>query len=234
MRRPRKAKPSSRRLRNRLEAVAAASSLMSERERRCTMNPTPFQSGSSAAPVAPAVPTSDAEIEHLSALFASEPELIEASLESPGSDQKRDARRVLAAARQALERRPGYADLHYFAARAALRANEPQQARTLLEAALRINPRYNAAMILAARACVLQGAHAEALRYLRQAVLNGADYTDVHLMVGDLWRQQGGAPPAQEACGRAPEMGSHSATAHQTVDRPSAPQARGGSDELPA
>ena len=162
-----------------------------------------------------------AETERLSRLFASEPELIRACLESSQPNRRFDGALVLAAARRALERRPRYADLHYFAAVAALQAGQLPQALSLLETALRLNPRYNDALILAARVCLLQEDRGQALTYLHRAILNGADYPDVRRMLDDLRQRLGD----RGAGGSPAEAGSDTRTAGVST-------VPGGGDEL--
>jgi tetratricopeptide (TPR) repeat protein len=88
--------------------------------------------------------------------FAAEPELILACLDPEADTVSPDIGMVLAAALAAVEQRPTYADLKYFAAEAAIRAGRLETAAELLEGALRLNPRYNAALIAAGRVCFLR------------------------------------------------------------------------------
>lgn len=188
------------------------------------------------SPRPPAEPPRRDEIRerHLARLFAAEPELIQACLESLDDQATGEAWTILGAAEQALSDRPDYADLYYFAAQAAMQLHRPQHARELLDKALRINPDYKAALILAARACLLQDNQDAALEYLRQALVNGADYADVHLMLGDLWARRDNVGAAQKAYERALQINTRLAPARDGLAALANRRRRGGSDELPA
>jgi len=188
---------------------------MNNPSNRPAFRPSPFHVGpvySAVAGPGAAVP-GETTIQRLAQLFAQEPELILAYLESASCEGSPDATAILIAARAAVSQRPEYADLHYFAAQAAVRADDPAGARDLLLRALQLNPRYNDALILAARVCMTQGQHGEALAYLRRALINGADYADVHLMLGDLWRQRDDALQARRAYQRALDLNANLAPA---------------------
>ena len=174
------------------------------------------------------------DVHRLALLFATEPELIPACLEAPESGQPMSPAVILAAAKQAITSRPKHADLRYFAAHAAMHVDELEEARTLLASALELNPQYNAALILAARICVLQGQHGEALQHLRQAVFNGADYADVHTMLGDLWRGREEFARAREAYQRALQINDNLPAVCERLCALDADQQRRGTDELPA
>ena len=164
------------------------------------MNQSMNTSGSSpASTFGAARPNTRARTRSLARQFANEPELVLAYLESPDGGSPPETETIWAAARLAVGERPDYADLLYFAGHAALQADRPAQARGLLERALELNPRYVAALILAARAAMVQGESDEALEYLRRAVFNGADYADVHVMLGNLWRERDEVTRAKDA-----------------------------------
>ena len=170
----------------------------------------------------------------LSRLFASEPELILACLESGDQDQAPVPETVMAAARRALENCPDYADLHYFTAQVATQMGELDEARGFLQQALHLNPRYRDAMILAARVAAAQGEPQEAIDFLRLALAAGADYADVHLMLGDLWREQDQAPLARQEYERALELNAELTSArHGLIALGNTPD-MGGGNELPA
>lgn len=144
-------------------------------------------------------------VERLAHQFANEPELILASLEAANATDGAldDLPLIWAAALLATRSCPGYADLHYFAAYAAQHTGDLETARDLLNRALELNPRYEAALILAARVAMQQLQPEQALRYLRQALFNGADYPDVHVMMGDLLRALEQIAPARRSYRRA-------------------------------
>jgi len=149
--------------------------------------------------------------------FSSEPELILACLDPDAETVSPGTGMVLAAALAAVEQRPSYADLKYFAAEAAIRAGRLELAAELLEAALRLNPRYNAALIAAGRVCFLRDDMEGALNYLQQALSNGADYPDVHLLLGDIWRARGDMARAGAAYMQALERNSGLAAARERL-----------------
>ncbi|MBU0640506.1 MAG: tetratricopeptide repeat protein [Planctomycetes bacterium] len=142
----------------------------------------------------------------LGGLFASEPELISAFLEHGEGTSSGDASTVMAAAWDAIRGHPDYADLHYFAAQAAMRAGRPEQAAVLLEHTLEINPDYLDALILSARVAIALGEPGRAIARLEQALALGADYPDVHQMLGDLLRARGDVDRARKAYERALQL----------------------------
>ena len=142
--------------------------------------------------------TSLSRINGLAAQFVSEPEMILAYLEPlpPDSPQLPV---ICAAADKAVQARPDYADLQYFAAYAAFRAGNLPRARELVDCATRLNPQYKAALILAGRICLQQNEHAAALTNLQQALAAGADYPDVYVLLGDAWQARGDLVRAAKA-----------------------------------
>lgn len=164
----------------------------------------------------------------LARLFARDPELILAALEGLAAGETEPGRLVLAAARQALRERPEYADLHYYAARAAAHLGEHAEAERLVRAALRLNPRYNDALILAARLAAVAAKARQAIDYLRQALANGANYPDVHILMGELWRQERQPEQARRAYRRALELNGNLAAAREGLAALGGVEAGGG------
>jgi tetratricopeptide (TPR) repeat protein len=179
-------------------------------------------------------PASSMEVRRLARLFAAEPELILACMESLDQGRLTGLETILAAAEQAIASSPDFADLYYFAARAASGAGHLDQARSLLEQALRINPQYNDALILAARVAMDQGRHDEAIAHLRQALVNGADYADVHLMLGDIWRLRDDLAQSREAYEKALSLNVDLAAARERLAELGPAAQCGGADELSA
>lgn len=156
-------------------------------------------------PQPPRAPSVAAAVGQLAREFAAEPELILACLE--GIDQTGDsAQRLYAAARQAVSLRPTYADLSYCAARAAVAAGDVPGAEHLLQEARRRNPDYLDALVLAGRLALERNAPAEACTWLEHAITSGADYPDVHLLLGDAWRRRENWPRARAAYERALQL----------------------------
>lgn len=139
----------------------------------------------------------------LALALAHEPELI-AALVGPscghGGSAPAAVREVLL---EAVARCPGYADLHYFCARALMQIDENEQAEVLLDRALKLNPEYIDALVLSGRlACRLEK-HRAGVAHLKQAVALGANYADVHKLLGDLQRRVGHLKPARASYERA-------------------------------
>ncbi len=88
---------------------------------------------------------------HLRTLFERDPRLIEALLEDLGSGGPPGlVATVLVAAREALVEQPDSADLHYFAARAALADDRRSEARALAARAVELEPGHTGALTLLA------------------------------------------------------------------------------------
>lgn len=173
-------------------------------------------------------------LRHLAGVFAVEPELVTACLQGIEQESSRAARQVLAAARLAVRRHPDYADLHFHAARAAVAAGEMTVAANLLERSLRIHPHYKDALILAARVALTRQRTAEAQTYLQTALAQGADYPDVHMLLGAVWRDAGDWPRARQAYQRALQLNSSLATARSALESLPSPANGGANHELPA
>ncbi len=139
----------------------------------------------------------------LALALAHEPELI-AALVGPSSGHGGSAptavREVLL---EAVTRCPGYADLHYFCARALMQIDENEEAEVLLDRALKLNPDYIDALVLSGRlACRLEKNRA-GVTHLARAVELGANYADVHKLLGDLQRRLGQLSAARASYERA-------------------------------
>ncbi|MGE0480662.1 MAG: tetratricopeptide repeat protein [Phycisphaerae bacterium] len=133
-----------------------------------------------------------------------DPELITALIGAP--DPARPAameHEVFELIRDALARCPDRADLHYRAAEAAFHAGRIAESHHLVRAALRINPAFTAARILAARVLALRGEIDAALRHVEHALAAGVDYADVHTLHGQLLARRGAAGAARAAFERA-------------------------------
>ncbi len=151
-------------------------------------------------------PGDRAAIERLRRMFEAEAELILALIEPGGDARLPNIRTVLSAAIEAATANPDFADLHYYAARAAVAAGKDREADELAGRAVEINPRYHDALILLARIARKAGATCRAVALLRQALEAGADYADVHLMLGDACRERDDQAEAERAYRRALEI----------------------------
>ncbi len=139
----------------------------------------------------------------LAEAFAEEPELILACVRGTPPPTRSEAQQALRAARQAIALRPRYADLHHFAAHAALAAGDPDSAAGLLAQALELNPTYRDARVLAGQVALLRQRADEARIHLNLALANGADYPDVHMLLGQAWELAQDWPQARAAYERA-------------------------------
>jgi predicted Zn-dependent protease len=142
----------------------------------------------------------------LVAAFAAEPELIRAVLEGTGAADPRHAQIVNAAAGLARRLQPRHADVHYFSACAAAAHNAWDTAAVRLDAALRINPNYNDARLLAAKACRARGDATAAIQHLLRILSSGGDYPDVLLLLATLYDETGDPERARHARARALQL----------------------------
>ncbi len=159
-------------------------------------------------------PGDRAAIERLRRMFEAESELILALIEPGGDARLPNIRTVLSAAIEAAAANPDFADLHYYAARAALAAGKDREADELAGRAVELNPRYHDALILLARIARKAGATCRAVAMLRQALDTGADYADVHVMLGDACRERDDQAGAARAYRRALEINTNMPAAH--------------------
>jgi superkiller protein 3 len=156
-------------------------------------------------------------IRHLAALFAREPELVQACLQGIESESPDEAHVVLEAARMAAVLHPTYADLLYYAAKAAVMAHEYETADRLLDSALALNPEYKDALILAGRVALLRAQPQRAATLLETALAGGADYPDVHVLLGSVWEMRGELEQARASYTRALELNDSLESAQQAL-----------------
>ena len=172
---------------------------------------------------------SAAATRRLAEIFAAEPELISACLHGIEVQPPTWVRTVLEAAQLALAEHPHYADLNYYGSQAAVAAGEHDTAAHLLEQALRVNAGYREARVLAGRVALLRQRPQEACVHLETAVALGADFPDVHLLLGDVWRACGNWSRARQSFARALELdASLTAAAAALAALPPAETTRGG------
>jgi tetratricopeptide (TPR) repeat protein len=170
----------------------------------------------------------------LAEVFADEPELILACVRGTPPSSRGEAQQVLSAARQALVLRPRYADLYFFAAHAAVVANEPDAAAGLLAQALELNPTYRDARVLAGRVALLRQRVEEARAHLSLALASGADYPDVHMLLGQASERVQDWPQARAAYQRALTLNSNLHAARAALATLPSGGADGVCHELPA
>ena len=170
----------------------------------------------------------------LAEAFAQEPELVLACLNGAGAQSVSVAQHILRAAQLALAARPQYADLHCYAAHAALAAGAPQVARKLLAAALTINPEYADARVLAGHVALLCGQGREAREHLERALAGGADFPDVHMLLGRVWELEQDWARAGAAYQRALALNENMTAAREALAALPVMPPDGKSHELPA
>ncbi len=115
----------------------------------------------------------------LKALLERDPALISSLLEDSHSSQPAiHAATLMAAAREALAARPDSADLHYHAARAAMRIGNTHEAADLLERALEMDPCHVAASALLSDVCMVLKEPHRAVAWLQRTLALRAVSTD--------------------------------------------------------
>lgn len=137
---------------------------------------------------AAATPLDPKAIERLAEVVVEEPEFVETFLSLPPSDVDAEVFLAVAATlERALAERPEFADLHYHCGQVYHRLGHTDSAIKHAEQATRINPRYLSALSLLGRLYADTDRNQVGIDRLQQAVEAGADYPDVHLVLGDLF-----------------------------------------------
>ena len=140
----------------------------------------------------------------LGEVITSDPDFVEAFLNLPASDVDERIFAMLAATmKQALERHPEYADLHYHCSRIYSRLGKTREAIALAHSAVGINPRYVQALIQLGRLYSETNDDGPAMERLQAAIDAGGDYPDVHYLLGELHRRGGRKEEARAAYRRA-------------------------------
>lgn len=140
-----------------------------------------------------------AALDRLGEAITAEPDFVEAFLELPASEVDGEVFSTLAATiERALVKHPEFADLHYHCGAVYRRLGRGTEAIRHAERAVRINPRYIKALILLAQLYAQTDQWAAGIDRLRQAIEAGADYPDVHYLIGRL-HQQGQQPDQARA-----------------------------------
>lgn len=145
-----------------------------------------------------------AAIERLGGIIVNEPDFVSAFLDLPASDVDQEVFSILAATlERALAEHPEYADLHYHCGAVYRRLGREAAAIEHAERAVRINPRFINALILLAELYAQTDRWLDGVGRLEEAIRQGADYPDVHYMVGQLHHRAGQVGPARDAFKRA-------------------------------
>lgn len=138
-------------------------------------------------------------IHWLAGQFIEEPELVLAMLEATAGKSQYALSTIVVAAERAAIAQPEYADVQYYAARAAVDAGRFEAARERADNALRVNPGYVDALVLSARISAALGEPQRAMTHLQQALAAGAEYADVHALIGSLHLRCGNRRAARQA-----------------------------------
>lgn len=141
----------------------------------------------------PQPPARDAEaIEELSRVIETEPDFVDAFLSLPAGDVEEELFALLAETlHTVLRRQPEHADLYYHCSRVLVRLGRRKEAIELTERAVRIDPKFVKALIQLGRLYGQTNRLADATARLEQAIEQGAEYPDVYLLLGNLYRDRG-------------------------------------------
>lgn len=160
-----------------------------------------------------------AGIEELSRVFEEDADFVDAFLSIPVADVQEQLFAVLLETiRVALERQPEHAELHFHCGRVLDKLGRQADAIDANEEAVRINPHFTQALIELAKLYQATDRWADATTRLEQAIADGADYADVYLMLGDLYRKQGDQEQARGAYGNALRINSEYVAAQEAMD----------------
>lgn len=134
----------------------------------------------------------DRWIEKLAAIVEFDPDFIDAFLSLPSDRLNGHVyENLLRALERALEHMPRHAELHYHCGRVLDRLGRPHEAIAQNERAIDLDPTSVRAFIELGKLYQRTDRKADATSRLEQAVRAGADYADVHFLLGNLYRDQG-------------------------------------------
>ncbi|MHC4443977.1 MAG: tetratricopeptide repeat protein [Planctomycetota bacterium] len=149
----------------------------------------------------------ESSIDKLGEVIANEPDFVQSFLSLPASDVDNEVFSTLAVTLdRALHKHPEYADLHYHCGEVYNRLGKKQDAIDHVEQAVRINPRYVNALILLANLYGQTDGWEAGVKRLEQSIHAGADYPDVHYLIGKLYQSGGQKDCARQAYRRALEL----------------------------
>lgn len=159
------------------------------------------------------------DLDRLSHLIETDPEFVDALLMLSESDVDENVFAVLLATLQrALERQPEQAELHHHVGRVLACLGKPEAAIEANERAVAIDPSFTRALVALGHLYQLQDQNDLAVTRLEQAIRAGADYADVHYLLGSLYRQQGRVGHAGRAYRRALQLNDHYTVAKEALD----------------
>jgi tetratricopeptide (TPR) repeat protein len=153
-------------------------------------------------------PRRDAEsIERLGEAILREPDFVEAFLSLPETEVDGEVFSTLAAVlEEALRKKPEYADLHYHCGAVYRRLGRHDKALHHAERAVALNNKYVNALILLADLYAQTDRWRAGVERLEQAIAAGADYPDVHCLLGRLFQSGGELDRARQEYQRALEL----------------------------
>lgn len=162
------------------------------------------ETGDTGAAVMPpaAEPDKAEEVAALSDIIQQDPEFLDTFLDlSPGElDTDAEFYELLASTvDHAVKHQPDRAELRYHYARVLDRLGRPEDAIESVERALAIRPGYIRALIESAKLYHKTHRLADATARLEETVRRGAEYADVYLLLGDVYRDRGQTGRAREA-----------------------------------
>ncbi|NLX04144.1 MAG: tetratricopeptide repeat protein [Phycisphaerae bacterium] len=137
-------------------------------------------------------PRQQDDLDRLAELIAGEPDFVTAFLDLPRSGMDEQIfSALLEILRRALARHPEFADLHFHTSCVCQRLGRTDEAIEHSRQALDLNPRFVNALIHLARLYADTHQHQQAIARLQAAIVNGANYADVHYLLGQLYQNQG-------------------------------------------
>ena len=150
-------------------------------------------------------PTDDEQgILELSRVIEAEPDFLDAFLALPdGRLDERVFSMLLKTLAAALARCPEHAELHCHCGRVLARLGRNDEAISENERAVELDPTCIRALIELGKLYHQTDRRADATTRLEQAIAAGADYADVHYLLGNLYRDQGKVTRARSAYRRA-------------------------------
>jgi tetratricopeptide (TPR) repeat protein len=134
-----------------------------------------------------AAPSPSVDRSRLAEYVSAEPDFVDAMLGLPVGEADADVLSMLSdVLAEAIAAHPDEAVLHYHRSRVLDRLGETSEARDHARQALRIRPRYIAAMTHLSSLYEKEGRPEEAIACLQRAIGDGADWPDVHCLAGEL------------------------------------------------
>lgn len=159
------------------------------------------------------------EMCHMAGYVVAEPDFVESFLALPVSDVDTELFTTLGnIVSMALADHPDYADLRLLSSRIHHRLGQTDQAKAQARKALEINPRYALALVHLGQLLAGEGRAKEAVERLVRATQCGADWADVHYLIGELMADNAPAG-AREHYRRALELAPEYRQAREAISK---------------